>query len=560
MNTQNQLGKTVLFISDLPENIVDSDLETFFSDYKSNILMIQVEPSGKFFDAFKTRSPRATIVFKDHEKAAEAREALNMLRLKGKTLNIMWHEKDNNIRYNNTANLFVKKISREIKPRQVYEVFSKYGEIISSKICEDENGNSLGYGYINYYSFDSSEKAIKDLNNKEMWGNVLEIEYFKKKNERLQSYINNSSIYVKNIQDKYTENDIKKVFQEYGTITWSKLTTDELGRKYAILVYLNQENAIKAKESLNGKKLKEDDSDELYVDLLQKKNERKRILTNKIGDINSKLNQDFKDCNLYIKNLPKDITESQLHEIFSKYGEIKSSKIQKFILVTKENGKVKEMEEPSGFGFVCYLSPESANKAIQDLNGKNLPGYEDNKKPPVLINYFMPKNQRKQMLSRIQGESVSRFPLIMGSYPPVVPFSLGMYGVPIYQGRQPVTRQFVLKRQPHPANPANQRHHQRVQQQQPKENKEDEPNLEYMQSLGDLEAQQEYIGEFLFRKIEQHPIAHQRNFTVDTIGKITGMILNIKNIVEIYNITINHESLTMRINEAVKLLLDNPTE
>jgi polyadenylate-binding protein len=172
--------------------------------------MIQVEPSGKFFDAFKTRSPRATIVFKDHEKAAEAREALNMLRLKGKTLNIMWHEKDNNIRYNNTANLFVKKISREIKPRQVYEVFSKYGEIISSKICEDENGNSLGYGYINYYSFDSSEKAIKDLNNKEMWGNVLEIEYFKKKNERLQSYINNSSIYVKNIQDKYTENDIKK--------------------------------------------------------------------------------------------------------------------------------------------------------------------------------------------------------------------------------------------------------------------------------------------------------------------------------------------------------------
>ena len=558
MNTQNQLGKTVLFISDLPDNIVDSDLETFFSDYKSNILMIQVDPSGKFFDAFKSRSPRATIVFKDHEKAAEAREALNMLRLKGKTLNIMWHEKDNNIRYNNTANLFVKKISREIKPRQVYEVFSKYGEIISSKICEDENGNSLGYGYISYYSFDSSEKAIKDLNNKEMWGNVLEIEYFKKKNERLQSYINNSSIYVKNIQDKYTESDIIKVFQEYGTITWSKLTTDEIGRKYAMLVYLNQESAIKAKESLNGKKLKEDDNDELYVDLLQKKKERKRILTNKIGDINSKLNQDFKDCNLYIKNLPKDITESQLHEIFSKYGDIKSSKIQKFILVTKENGKIKETEEPSGFGFVCFLSPESANKAIQDLNGKNLPGYEDNKKPPVLINYFMPKNQRKQMLSRIQGESVSRFPFIMGSYPPVMPFNLGMYGVPIYQGRQPVTRQFVLKRQPHPANPANQRHHQRVQ--QPKENKEDEPNLEYMQSLGDPDAQQEYIGEFLFRKIEQHPIAHQRNFTVDTIGKITGMILNIKDIIEIYNITINHENLTMRINEAVKLLLDNQTE
>ena len=43
LNTQNQLGKTVLFISELPDNILDTELEDFFFYYKDNILMIQIE-------------------------------------------------------------------------------------------------------------------------------------------------------------------------------------------------------------------------------------------------------------------------------------------------------------------------------------------------------------------------------------------------------------------------------------------------------------------------------------------------------------------------------------
>ena len=39
----------------------------------------------------------------------------------------------------------------------------------------------------------------------------------------------------------------------------------------------------------------------LYLDLLQKKSE-KRMLTTKIGDINNKLNQGFTNCNIYVKN------------------------------------------------------------------------------------------------------------------------------------------------------------------------------------------------------------------------------------------------------------------
>ncbi len=220
----------------------------------------------------------------------------------------MWHERDNSVRYNNKANLFVKGISRDAQPREIYELFEKYGEIISCKICENDDGDLLGYGYINYYSLDSAENAIKELNKKKIWNSVLEIEHFQKKNERLQSNLGNNSIYIKNIPDKINENDIKNLFKDFGEITWSKVLSDNNGRKFAIIVYSQSESALKAKEEMNNKKI--DDSDiGLYVDLLQKKSERKRILISKIGDINNKLNQEFKNCNLYIKNLPRELTE-----------------------------------------------------------------------------------------------------------------------------------------------------------------------------------------------------------------------------------------------------------
>jgi hypothetical protein len=82
----------------------------------------------------------------------------------------------------------------------------------------------------------------------------------------------------------------------------------------------------------------------------------------------------------------------------------------------------------------------------------------------------------------------------------------------------------------------------------------DEPSLEYLKSLGSIELQKDYLGEYLFKKIEQHPIAQSKNLSVDIISKITGMILGIEDIKEIYDITINNENITARINEALSLL------
>ena len=558
--TTNESQKTILFISELPDNILDTELNDFFSQYKADIYMIQIDRNQKMHDLFNSRKPKATIYFRSHAKAQEAREQLNMRRVKGKALNIMWHERDNSIRYNNEANLFVKGISQNANPRDIYELFSKYGEIISCKICEDEDGNLLGYGYINYYNLESAEKAILNLNKKQFMDSELEVQHFKKMNERFKAPSENKSIYIKNIPNSiHNVEELKKVFSKFGKISWGEIYQDSVDRQYAILDFETAESANKAKEGMNDKKLNESDESGLYVDFLQKKSERKRMLTTKIGDINNKLNQEYKNCNLYVKNLPYELTEDKMKEIFSKCGDVKSVKISQFLLVTKVKDKFVNYVSSHGFGYVCYTNEEGAKKAVAEFNGKYLPGFENTKRPPIMICPFMPKHERKQLLNQQAAPTMLTSPMFPGPFP--------MYPPNMYN-RQFQNRPRVYRRPQAP--PQKQVQPQQQQQQPPTQkniqnppvnqnnvpntNKEDEPNFEYLQSLGDPDLQKDYLGEYLFKKIEQHPLAHSKNLTVDIISRITGMILGIDDIKEIYEITVNNQSITARINEALELL------
>jgi hypothetical protein len=171
----------------------------------------------------------------------------------------------------------------------------------------------------------------------------------------------------------------------------------------------------------------------------------------------------------------------------------------------------------------------------------------------------MPKHERKQLLNQQAAPTMLTSPMFPGPFP--------MYPPNMYN-RQFQNRPRVYRRPQAP--PQKQVQPQQQQQQPPTQkniqnppvnqnnvpntNKEDEPNFEYLQSLRDPDLQKDYLGEYLFKKIEQHPLAHSKNLTVDIISRITGMILGIDDIKEIYEITVNNQSITARINEALELL------
>ena len=68
--------------------------------------------------------------------------------------------------------------------------------------------------------------------------------------------------------------------------------------------------------------------------------------------------------NLYVGNLPFDVTEEELQELFSAQGQVVSAKV----ITDRETGRAR------GFGFVEMQQAEDAQKAIQNLDGQDLKG------------------------------------------------------------------------------------------------------------------------------------------------------------------------------------------
>ena len=52
----NQTGKNVLYVSDLPTNVTESELAMFFKDYRDNILVISFQMIQEMHDSVKLGS------------------------------------------------------------------------------------------------------------------------------------------------------------------------------------------------------------------------------------------------------------------------------------------------------------------------------------------------------------------------------------------------------------------------------------------------------------------------------------------------------------------------
>ena len=52
-------------------------------------------------------------------------------------------------------------------------IFSKYGKILSCKVQVCENGDSKGYGNVQFETPESAQKAIEELNGQDIQGKEL---------------------------------------------------------------------------------------------------------------------------------------------------------------------------------------------------------------------------------------------------------------------------------------------------------------------------------------------------------------------------------------------------
>lgn len=67
---------------------------------------------------------------------------------------------------------------------------------------------------------------------------------------------------------------------------------------------------------------------------------------------------------IYVGNIPFTITEANLTDWFSPYGQVESARL----ITDRDSGRSK------GFGFVEMSSDEEAERAIAEMNGKEMEG------------------------------------------------------------------------------------------------------------------------------------------------------------------------------------------
>ena len=514
--------KNILYISDLPYNTNETDIKLFFKRYGDNVSLITIR-DPKYHKENDIRPISAKVIFKDYATANKARIEMNLRKLKGHAIRLMWEERDNSVRYNSTTNLFIKGIPFNVQPREVYEYFIKFGDISSAKLKENQDGNHLGYGYVTYYKPESAELAIKNTNGKMMWGGgPLQVDYFKKKNERLSTAGPEVfKLYITNFPGDFTEQNIVELTKEFGAIISCSIKTEKIGRRYALVCYENEEAANRAKASLEGKnvygynlfcKIVNDKSypnpNEVKINKNNNNNFRRFFQRNKPGFINTNNNM----CNLFIKEIPYMIKEKQFIEIFSQYGKITSAKLETYNLITNIGDQTVSTPTSKGYGYVCYEDQEVAKKVKDELNGKFLPGYE-HWKNPLIIEYYLSKSQKEVMNSMYENNNFS-----MNN-------NNGIY---------------MLQMNPQYIN-----------------NSKNMFDYNKYISLENEESKKEYLGEIIYDQVYNSPLISNISEKDKVTAKITGMILGIGNTEEIIRICTDIEALNKNISDSLTLLNNN---
>ena len=514
--------KNILYISDLPYNTNETDIKLFFKRYGDNVSLITIR-DPKYHKENDTRPISAKVIFKDYATANKARIEMNLRKLKGHAIRLMWEERDNSVRYNSTTNLFIKGIPFNVQPREVYEYFIKFGDISSAKLKENQDGNHLGYGYVTYYKPESAELAIKNTNGKMMWGGgPLQVDYFKKKNERLSTAGPEVfKLYITNFPGDFTEQNIVELTKEFGAIISCSIKTEKIGRRYALVCYENEEAANRAKASLEGKnvygynlfcKIVNDKSypnpNEVKINKNNNNNFRRFFQRNKPGFINTNNNM----CNLFIKEIPYMIKEKQFIEIFSQYGKITSAKLETYNLITNIGDQTVSTPTSKGYGYVCYEDQEVAKKVKDELNGKFLPGYE-HWKNPLIIEYYLSKSQKEVMNNMIENNNFS-----MNN-------NNSMY-------MPQMNQQYI-------------------------NNYKNMFDYNKFNSLKNEESKKEYLGEIIYDQVYNSPLITNILEKDKVTAKITGMILGIGNTEEIIRICTDIEALNKNISDSLTLLNNN---
>ncbi|XP_068602917.1 polyadenylate-binding protein 1A-like [Brachionichthys hirsutus] len=248
------------------------------------------------------------------------------------------------------ASLYVGDLQQDVTEAMLYEKFSPAGAILSIRVCRDMiTRRSLGYAYVNFQQPADAERALDTMNFDVIKGRPLRIMWSQRDPSLRKSGVGN--IFIKNLDKSIDNKALYDTFSAFGNILSCKVVCDENGSKgYGFVHFETQEAAERAIDKMNGMLLNDR---KVFVGRFKSRKEREAELGARAKEF----------TNVYVKNFGDDMDDEKLRELFNKYGNAMSIRV-----MMDDSGKSR------GFGFVSFERHEDAQKAVDEMNGKELNG------------------------------------------------------------------------------------------------------------------------------------------------------------------------------------------
>ncbi|GLT75170.1 hypothetical protein SLA2020_469140 [Shorea laevis] len=379
-----------LYVGDLDPSVDEGQLYDLFGQV-AQVLSIRVcRDQNK-----RSSLGYAYVNYGNPQDAATARELLNFTLINGKPIRIMFSHRDPIVRKSGYANVFIKNLDTTIDNKALHDTFAIFGTVLSCKVATGSNGQSRGFGFVQFENEEAAQTAIKQLNGMLINDKQVYVGQHVRRHERVQSNVSLkfTNVYVKNLSEATTDEDLKKVFGTCGAITSAVVMKDQNGRSrcFGFVNFESPDAAVAAVEMLNGTT---NDDKVWYVGRAQRKTEREAELKAKFEQERISRFEKLQGANLYIKNLDDSINDEKLKDLFSPFGTITSCKV---------------MLDPQGVskgtGFVAFSTPEDAAKALHEMNGKIMG------KKPLYVAVAQRKEERKTQLQAHFSQLRARGPI-----------------------------------------------------------------------------------------------------------------------------------------------------
>ncbi|KAJ3676974.1 hypothetical protein LUZ60_002698 [Juncus effusus] len=237
--------------------------------------------------------------------------------------------------------------------------FAYTGEVQNAKVIRNkQTGQSEGYGFVEFYTRSAAEKVIQTLGGHAMpntdqpfrlnWASFS-------MGDRRADVASDHSIFVGDLAADVTDGLLLETFaSRYASVKGAKVVIDaNTGRSkgYGFVRFGNDDEKAQAMADMNGKYCS---SRPMRIGPATPRKSSGANGSNGNGSTHS--DGDLTNTTVFVGGLDPDVSEDDLRQTFSKYGEIVSVKV------------------PAGkqCGFVQFSQRKSAEEALQGLNGSTI--------------------------------------------------------------------------------------------------------------------------------------------------------------------------------------------